>query len=334
MIVWDMDLKRVRQSLLLLAGIITFGTFGYHFIVGMSLFDSFYMTVITISTVGFSEIAPLGTAGRILTVIIIITGTATLAYTVGNIVKMFVEGELSKTFGRRKVEKQIANLSEHYIICGYGRIGSLICRELKSQGIDFVVIENNLQAIQSLEKDRYYYVAMDATSEEALFKAGIERAKGIVTAVESDADNVYITLTAKGIRPDIYILSRSSDEKSETKLKKAGATRVVTPYLIGGKRMAQVLIRPTVVDFVDIALMDKRLGLSMEEFRIREASGLVGKNLVESNLRKDYGVIIVAISKTDGDMIFNPQPQEVLRSGDIIVLLGKREDLMRMNIDL
>ncbi len=329
-----MDIRRIRLSLYLLLGIILFGTFGYHLVVGMSMFESFYMTVITISTVGFSEIQPLGVSGRVLTVFIIITGTATLAYTVGNIVKMFVEGELSKTFGRRKVEKQIAALHDHYIVCGYGRIGGLICRELKAQGIQFVVIENNLQAMQAIEKDKFYYVPMDATSEEALYRAGIERAKGIVTAVESDADNVYITLTAKGIRPDIYILSRSSDEKSEGKLKKAGATRVVTPYLIGGKRMAQVLIRPNVVDFVDIALMDAHLGLAMEEFRIREGSSLAGKNLIESNLRRDYGVIIVAIRTLNGDMIFNPQPQEVLNSGDIIVLLGKREDLLRMNRNL
>lgn len=329
-----MDIKRLRTSFLLLVSTLAFGTFGYHLVEGMALFDSFYMTVITISTVGFAEIKPLTTYGRIITVIVIVTGATTLAYTVGNIVRMFVEGELSKTFGRMKLEKEIARLRDHYIICGYGRIGSLICRELDSYGIPFVVIENNPQSLEQLERDRVLFLAMDATNEDALVKAGIEHARGIVPAVQSDADNVYITLSAKGLRSDIYILSRASDEKAEQKLKKAGATRVVMPYLIGGKRMAQVLIRPTVVDFVDIALMDRHLGLLMEEYRIAETSTLAGKTLVESNLRRDYGVIIVAIRKKEGEMIFNPVSQSKIEGGDILVMLGKKDDMERMNREL
>ncbi|MGV7927826.1 MAG: potassium channel family protein [Spirochaetota bacterium] len=329
-----MNLKRLRTSFMLLASTLAFGTFGYHLVEGMALFDSFYMTIITISTVGFAEIKPLTTPGRIITIIVIVTGATTLAYTVGSIVRMFVEGELSKTFGRMKLEKEIARLKDHYIICGYGRIGSLICRELASYDISFVVIENNPQSLEQLERDRVLFLAMDATNEDALLKAGIMHARGIVPAVQSDADNVYITLSAKGLRPDVYILSRASDEKAEQKLKKAGATRVVMPYLIGGKRMAQVLIRPTVVDFVDIALMDRHLGLVMEECRIADISRLAGKTLVESNLRRDYGVIIVAIRKRDGEMIFNPMSQERIDGGDILVMLGKKDDLERMNREL
>lgn len=326
-----MDFRKFRVSILLLLGTIVFGTFSYHIIEDMPFFDSFYMTLITISTVGFGEVKPLSVYGRMATVVIIIIGTATLAYTVGNVIRMFVEGEISKTFGRMKLEKQISQLKNHYIICGFGRIGSLICRELLAHGIDYVVIENDPKTVGQLEKEKILHVPLDATSEEALFKAGISSARGIVPAVHSDADNVYITLTAKGIRPDIFILSRASDEKSEEKLLRAGATRVVLPYLLGGKRMAQVLIRPTVVDFVDIALMDKHLGLVMEEARIKENSTLVGKNLVESGLRKDYGVIIVAIRKNSGEMIFNPTSQETLGAGDILVVLGKKEDLARMS---
>ncbi len=329
-----MDFKRLRTSILLLSATLVFGTFGYHLVEGMSFFDSFYMTIITISTVGFAEIKPLTTPGRIITVIVIVTGATTLAYTVGNIVRMFVEGELSKTFGRMKLEKEIAKVSDHYIICGYGRIGSLICKELAAYGIRFVVIENNTQSLEELERDKVLYLAMDATNEDALLKAGIMHARGIVPAVHSDADNVYITLSAKGLRSDIYILSRASDAKAEEKLKMAGATRVVMPYLIGGKRMAQVLIRPTVVDFVDIALMDRHLGLVMEEYRIADNSPLAGKTLVESNLRRDYGVIIVAIRKKGGEMIFNPMSQERIDGGDILVMLGKKDDLERMNREL
>ncbi|HDP80125.1 MAG TPA: potassium channel protein [Spirochaetes bacterium] len=326
-----MELKNLRLSILLLLSTISLGTLGYYLVEDMPLFDSLYMTLITISTVGFAEIKPLTMAGRIITIFIIITGTATLAYTVGNILRMFIEGEISKSFGRRKVEKHISRLKDHYIICGYGRIGGLICRELLNHNIDFVVIENMPQCIDQLEREKLHYIPMDATYEEALFRAGIENARGIVTAVQSDADNVFITLSARGIRPDIYILSRASDEKAEEKLKRAGATKVITPYLIGGRRMAQVLIRPTVVDFVDIALMDNHLGLVMEEAHVRDNSPIAGKNLIDSNLRKDFGVIIVAIRKSTGDMIFNPTSQEKLESGDIVVVLGKKEDVIRMN---
>jgi voltage-gated potassium channel len=174
------------------------------------------------------------------------------------------------------------------------------------------------------------YLPLDATVDSTLLTAGIMRAKGIVTAVGSDADNVFITLTAKGLRPDIFVLSRASDEKNEIKLQRAGANRVISPYVIGGKRMAHVLIRPTVMDFIDIAVADVNLGLQMEECRIQPTSNLVGKNLVESNLRRDYGVIIVLIKKNDGLMKFNPQPNEVLEGNDILVVMGKKEDMRRM----
>lgn len=325
-----MDLKRLRISFTLLSATIFLGTIGYYFVEDMSLFDSFYMTLITISTVGFSEVKPLTNYGRIVTIAIISTGITIGAYTIGTIVRMLIEGELRKTYGRRKLEKQISTLHDHYIICGYGRIGSLICKELQYHNIDFVVIDNDPSSIERLEKEKMFYLPMDATTEDALLKAGITKARGVVTAVRSDADNIFITLTAKGLRPDIFILSRASQEKNESKLKRAGATRVVSPYLIGGRRMAQVLIRPTVVDFIDIAMMDKHLGLLMEEYRVKGSSNLIGKNLVESNLRKDFGIIIVAIKKNSGEMIFNPQPNEKLAPDDVIVVLGKKADLERM----
>lgn len=171
---------------------------------------------------------------------------------------------------------------------------------------------------------------MDATTDEALVKAGIMNAKGLVTAVRADANNVFITLTAKGIRPDIYVLSRTSDVKNEDKLRRAGANRVVSPYLIGGRRMAQELKRPAVVDFIDIATMENNMGLIMEEALIKPGSELIGKNLIESQLRKDFGIIIVGIKKISGEMVFNPMPSEILDEGDILVVLGKTEDVVRM----
>lgn len=315
---------------MMLLGILAFGTSGYYFFEHMPLFEAFYMTIITISTVGFSEIAPLSHVGRGITVIIIVLGISVGTYTIGIIAKWFVEGELQKIFWRLRVQKQIAELNNHYIICGFGRIGRTICGELYADNTDFVIIEQNVSGIDAIEKEKYLFLEMDATSEEALLKAGIMQANGLVTAVNSDANNVFITLTAKGLRPDIFVLARASEEKNEKKLIKAGASRVVSPYMIGAKRMAQVLKRPTVVDFIDIAMMGSHLGLIMEEARLSEKSDLIGKSLIDSYLRRDYGVIIVAIKKMSGEMIFNPMPSETLENGDVIVVIGKKDDLKRM----
>ena len=322
---------RLRYSLIMLMGIVFFGTAGYYFIEHMPIFEAFYMTIITVSTVGFAEIIPLSYAGRALTVVIIILGISVGAYTIGLLVRAFIEGELAKIVGRKIVQKQIASLKNHFIVCGFGRIGRIMCRELAEDNIDFVVIEQDPCAIEDIEMQKYLYILMDATSDEALLAAGIMRAKGIATAVNSDANNVFITMTAKSLRPDIFVLARASQEKNEDKLVRAGATRVVSPYLIGGRRMAQMLKKPTVVDFIDIAMMGSHLGLMMEEAKIGKKSDLIGKNLIDSQLRKDYGVIIVAIKKISGDMIFNPMPSETLEAGDVIVVIGKDEDLKRMS---
>ena len=229
------------------------------------------------------------------------------------------------------MQKIISDLKNHFIICGFGRIGRIVCEELYADNMDFIVIDQNSDSIADLESLKYLYLNMDATSEDALLKAGIMTAKGLVTAVSSDADNVFITLTAKGLKPDIFILARASEGKNEDKLLRSGATRVVTPYHIGGRRMAQVLKRPTVVDFIDVATMSNKLGLMIEEATLKANSKLVGKNLIESYLRRDFGIIIVAIKKPSGDMIFNPMPSEKLEAGDVLVVIGKKEDLKRMN---
>ena len=325
-----MDYARLRISVTLLVGVIGFGTFGYHWVDGLPFFDAFYMTLITISTVGFAEIRPLSLGGRIITIVVIVSGIGLLTYSLGQIAKVFIEGELRTLLGRRKLEKQISGLKDHYIICGYGRIGTIISKELSAENIPFVVIEQDASKIEQLESEHCNYLNLDATSEDALLRAGIHRAKGIVTAVRSDANNVFIALTAKGLREDIFILSRASDPKNEEKMIRAGATRVVCPYLMGGRRMAQMLRRPTVVDFIDTATMEGGLGLRMEEAVVGKGSGLVGKSLMGNRIRQDFGVIVVAIKRASGQMVFNPTPTEILEAGDVIVVIGKKEDLKRM----
>ncbi len=325
-----MDYSRLKISLFLLLLIIVVGTLGYRVIEGMSAFNAFYMTMITISTVGFSEIKPLSPAGRVLTIFIIVSGISVLTYSLGQVARIFVEGEIRQIFGRRKLEKKIAGLKDHYIICGFGRIGSTIAKELAAENIPFIVIEQAPEHIEKIDASQFMYLNLDATAESTLLKAGLHTAKGLVTAVSSDADNVFIALSAKGLRPDIFILARASDTKNEDKLLRAGASRVVCPYQMGGRRMAEILRRPTVVDFIDNTMMNSKLDLKMEEAVIGQASPLIGKTIVTSNIRQDFGVIIVAIKKITNEMIYNPMPSEILDAGDVIVVIGKKDGLRRL----
>jgi voltage-gated potassium channel len=325
-----MDYSRLKISLFLLLLIIVVGTLGYRVIEGMSAFNAFYMTMITISTVGFSEIKPLSPAGRVLTIFIIVSGISVLTYSLGQVARIFVEGEIRQIFGRRKLEKKIAGLKDHYIICGFGRIGSTIAKELAAENIPFIVIEQAPEHIEKIDASQFMYLNLDATAESTLLKAGLHTAKGLVSAVSSDADNVFIALSAKGLRPDIFILARASDTKNEDKLLRAGASRVVCPYQMGGRRMAEILRRPTVVDFIDNTMMNSKLDLKMEEAVIGQASPLIGKTIVTSNIRQDFGVIIVAIKKITNEMIYNPMPSEILDAGDVIVVIGKKDGLRRL----
>ncbi len=326
-----MGFSRLKLSVFLLLVIIVSGTVGYHLIEGMSAFDALYMTMITISTVGFSEIKPLSTPGRVLTIFIIVSGISVLTYSLGQVARIVVEGELRQILGRRKLEKKIAELKNHYIICGFGRIGSTIAKELAAENIPFIIIEQAPERIEQIDASHYFYLNLDATADSTLLKAGLHSAKGLVTAVSSDADNVFIALSAKGLRPDIFILARASETKNEAKLLRAGASRVVCPYQMGGRRMAEILRRPTVVDFIDNTMMNSELDLKMEEAVIGPSSPLIGKTVVTSNIRQDFGVIIVAIKKATNEMIYNPMPAEILDAGDVIVVIGKKDGLRRMS---
>jgi voltage-gated potassium channel len=232
------------------------------------------------------------------------------------------EGQIQRMIGRKKVEKRIDALKKHYIICGFGRIGSMICRELAANGVPFVVVEHNVDVLERIEDGRYLWMKGDATLDETLIKAGIQHAAGLVSVVTSDSENVYITLTARGLNPDLYILARSGEEGTELKLKRAGANKVVSPYNIGGMRMAQSILRPNVVDFIEIATGSEHLDLQMEEVTIPPGSDFAGDTLVSSGFRKETGVIIVGIKKSHGQMIFNPHSQAKLDAGDTLIILG------------
>lgn len=327
--------RRIVFSVTVLVLLVVTGTAGYMLIEGWPLLDSLYMTITTVATVGFGEIHPLSNTARVFTLFLIVTGVSVFFYLVGSLAQLMFEGQIQRIIGRKKVEKRIDGLKGHYIICGFGRIGSMICRELAANGVPFVIVERSTEVLERLEDERYLWLKGEATMDECLIKAGIQRAVGLVSVVTSDADNVYITLTARGLNPDLYILARSGEEGTELKLKRAGANKVVSPYIIGGMRMAQSILRPNVVDFIEIATGSDHLDLQMEEISIPGDSRFVGETLVSSGFRKDTGVIIVGIKKSHGQMIFNPSPQAAIDADDTLIVLGdpssvdKLEDLVK-----
>jgi len=309
---------------------VTAGTSGYMVIEGWNLLDSLYMTIITIGTVGFQEVHSLSNGGRIFTILLIVIGVCVLGYTVSKLAQIMFEGQIQRFFGRKKVEKAINELKDHYIVCGYGRIGSLICKEFAAKPIRFVVVENNPAVIEKLEEDGVLFLRGNATEDETLLKAGIKRAKGIVSVVTSDTENVYITLTARGLNPNLYILARSGEPGTDIKLKRAGANKVISPYQIGGTRMAQAILRPNVVDFIEIATGRDHLDLQMEEIYIPEDSTFIGQNLKDGGLRRDTGVIIVGIKKVSGKMVFNPGGSTELDARDTLIVLGQQSEITKL----
>jgi len=322
--------RRLRFSIAALVSIIAFGTLGYAMIEDWQAFDALYMTIITLATVGFREVHELSPEGKIFTIVLIIGGTGIIAYTLSSLIQFTLEGQLRKILGRKKLESRIGKLRDHYIICGYGRIGHLISREFLSRPMPFVVVEQNSNHIERMEREGCMYVEGDATDDETLQAAGIEHAKGLITAVTSDTDNVYITLTARGLNPKLFILARAGEEGAEKKLMRAGASKVISPYTIGASRMAQAILRPSVVDFIELATASEHLELQIEEIRIADDSVLAGRTLIDSGIRQSMGIIIVGIKESDGKMTFNPPPEKKIEPNSVLIILGERPAISQL----
>jgi len=318
-------MRRLLWGICALVIIIIAGVIGYIVIEGWSFIDALYMTIVTITTVGYAEVHPLSVGGRIFSIFLIVGGVSGALYTVSAIVGYVIEGHLGTTLGRRRMERNIAKLREHFILCGYGRVGQEIARIFTEEGVPFVVIDKDRDSIAAAEKEGYLYVLADATDDEGLKEAGIERARGLVVAAGNDADNVYITLSARETRPDLFIEARASSNTAGAKLKRAGANRIIAPYSLGARRMAQLALRPTVVDFIDTVIYRRGRELQMENIVVGSNSALAGLTVEETRHRTKAAIL--AISKKDGKLLANPQGEETIESGDRLITLGTKKQL-------
>jgi len=309
--------------------VMTVGTAGFHFIEGWPWFDGFYMVVTTLTTIGYQEVHPLSHAGRVFNVFVILAGVSLVLLGVGALSQALLEFELQSFFGRRRMEREIGRLDGHYIICGMGRVGRSVARELARKPASFVMIENSETKLQRYAAENWLVVTGDATQEQALRQAQIERARGLIAATTTDATNLYIVLTARGLNPHLKIIARASEDGAEKHLLTAGADSVVSPYSFAGQRIAQSLLRPHVVSFLDTATTHLGMDLEIGEIQVTPQSVFAGKTIESSRIRQDRGVIILAIKRHEG-MRFNPAPDERIQPDDFLIAMGEPAQLRQL----
>lgn len=322
-------LRHLRKIGLLLVVVMIAGTAGFHYIEGWSWFDGFYMVVTTLTTIGYQEVHPLSHAGRVFNVFVIFGGVSLLLLGVGLLSQALLEFELQSFFGRRRMEREIGRLADHYIICGMGRVGRSVARELARKPAQFVMIENSEAKRQKFASENWLVLAGDATQEQTLREAQLDRARGLIAATTTDATNLYIVLTARGLNPQLKIIARASEDAAEKHLLTAGADSVVSPYSFAGQRIAQSLLRPHVVSFLDTATTHLGMDLEIGEVHITAGSMFAGKTLETSRIRQERGVIVLAIKRRDG-MRFNPAPDERIEPDDCLIAMGEPAQLRQL----
>jgi len=309
--------------------VISGGTLGYMLVEGWNFSDSLYMTIITVTTTGYEEVHPLTAQGQIFTLVLVVLSFATVIYIGSTGIQILIE---SKLFKRLRMQKKIDDLQNHYIVCGFGRMGSHICNELKQANVPFVVIDSNPNSIDKLEESGYLFNGADATRDSTLRSVGVEKAKGLVAVLSSDAENVFTTLSAKSLNPNIFVVARAIEFDTESKLIKAGADRVVKPYELGGVRMAEILLRPGVMDFIDVVATDKKIDREIEEITVMKGSAMNKKTLAELPLRSELNVIIVAVQNEEkGIFIYNPKSDTIVDEGNKLIAIGERANLTKLS---
>lgn len=320
-------LKILTIALLLLTAA---GTAGFHYIEHWSWFDSFYMVIITLSTIGYGEVHPLSPAGRAFNIVLIVAGVALVFLMIGALTQALLEFELGKIFGKRRMEREVAGLKNHYIVCGAGRVGRSVARELTRKPCGFVIIEESEERTRQLDP-KWLVVMGDAASEKILRDAGIERARGLVAATTTDATNIYIVLTARSLNPNLKIIARASEENAEKHLKTAGADAVISPYAAAGHRIAQSFLRPNVLDFLDVATArEGKLQMVIEEIKVAPQSSLARNTVGGSRIHHDFGIMILAIRGPDGKIRFNPHADEPIHADDFLIVMGEPSEMSKL----
>jgi voltage-gated potassium channel len=320
---------RLFLALLALTTVLVVGTIGY-VVLGFGWLDALYQTVTTVATVGFREVQPLSAAGKIFTIGLIMVGVGTALYTFGVVLETLIEGRLFELFGRRRMERAIAGMNGHVVVCGWGRVGHAITRYVAGAGQDVVVVDTDATRLTDL---RYPSVTGDATDDATLLRAGVDRARALVAAVDTDAANLFVTLSARALKPDLFIVARARMDATEEKLLRAGANRVVNPQSIGGARMAAFVLQPAVAEFLDVVMHDGSLEFRLEEVRVPEGSRLVGATIRDAQVRDRTGALVLAIRGTDGEFVTNPEPDAKLAGGQLLIAIGtavQLEALSRM----
>lgn len=321
--------RRVIYAVLAVTVALGLGTVGFHLIEGWSLLDSLYVAAQTVTTVGYGDKSPATTGGRLFSTIFMLVAVGVVLYALTTAVQGIVQSEIIATFGERRHTKRVSKLQDHYIICGAGRVGSHLVRALLATQETFVVIEREPQIVAQLTELGVIVLARDATLEESLLEAGVDRARGLAACLPDDADNVYVALTARYLNPNIHIVARAAEEQAESKLLRAGANRVVAPTIIGGHRLAMALTKPAVDDFIG-SITANKIGLAFEQLEIERRSSLAGQKLRDTNIRSELDIVVVSIQRGDGEIVFNPSGDSVIESGDVLIAIGREESLMKL----
>lgn len=320
--------RLVVVAVLLALGI---GTLVFRSIEGWSILTSLYVTVQTVTTVGYGDVTPQSAPGRAFAIVFMLGGVGIVLYALTATVQSIVQSELVATFGQRRRSRRMSKLRSHFIICGAGRVGSHLIRSLMGSGDTFIVIERDPQKVAELTDLGVSVLVRDATLEESLREAGVEQARGLAACLADDADNVYVVLTARDLNPNMHIVARAAEEQAEPKLIRAGANRVVAPTIIGGHRMAVALTKPAVGDFID-SITANKLDLGFEQLEVDPVSPLVNRKLSETNIRAELNIVIVSIRRSEGDIVFNPSGETVIMAGDMLIAIGDAEALRKLSV--
>ena len=324
-------LRRVQGALLALVIIAAAGVFGYMVFEGWGITDALYMTVITLTTVGYREVRALDATGQLWTMLLLITGVGTLFYAAVSSVELVVEGTIRGYFRRRRMESATSKLSGHQLLCGYGRVGRQVAAEFASDGVPFVVIDQDPETVEECLAEGYLAILGEASDDAVLEEAGVRRARGLVAAVDSDADNVFVVLSARKLNPKLHIVARASSDESAAKLEMAGAERTLSPYAVGGRRLASLATQPLIVDFLDIVTRgEKGIEFRLEEFDVPEDSFIADRTIGELRIGERTGAMILATRNKEGTFDTTPSAKGRLRAGDTLIVLGTREQIARL----